>query len=143
MLDNSIDTILQTKLENYLKKGYAEYIPYFGKNEFSCWWESDSFQEYEIIANNIEESFKISTIFYLSDTTLKDPESNIFDIFNIKNSFAFFERLPIGFIEIEKGRYQYEIEKFVFSNFQIKANTTIHKLVAIQNNNGAKYVQLF
>lgn len=143
MLDNSIDLDLQNKLENYLKRGYAEYIPYFGKNEFSCWWENESYREYQVEEKSTNDPFSISSIFYLSNSSLKVSESNLFDIFNTRNPFAFFERLPIGFIEIEKGRYQYEIEKFIYSNFQIKTDTTINNIVAIQSNNEIKYVQLF
>lgn len=142
LLDDSIDLKLQSKLEEYLSKGYAEYLPYFGKNEFSAWWENESFQEYSIIDSKLNESFIISSIFYLPDTTLKDSKSDLFDFFSDVNPFAYFERLPIGFIQIEDG-YQYQIEKFVYSNFQIKANTQIENLFAIKSDNETKYVQLF
>jgi CRISPR-associated protein Cas5h len=36
-----------------LKNAYAEYLPYFGKNEFSCWWEKDSYKEYKIINKEV------------------------------------------------------------------------------------------
>lgn len=29
-----------SKLYKYLKEGKAEFLPYFGKNEFYAWWES-------------------------------------------------------------------------------------------------------
>ena len=44
LLDDSIDLELQSKLEEYLSNGYAEYLPYFGKNVFSTWWDKKSFQ---------------------------------------------------------------------------------------------------
>jgi len=142
LLDDSIDLELQSKLEEYLSNGYADYLPYFGKNEFSAWWEKESFHEYSIIDSNINESFTISSIFYLSDSTLKDSKSGLFDFFSAINPFAYFERLPIGFIQIEDG-YQYQIEKFVYSSFQLKANTQIENLYAIKSDNETKYVQLF
>ena len=142
LLNDSIDLDLQSKIEEYLSNGYAVYLPYFGKNEFSAWWAKERFLEYSVVDANINESFTISSIFYLSDSTLKDSKSGLFDFFSAVNPFAYFERLPIGFIQIEDS-YQYQIEKFAYSNFQIKANTHIENLYAIKSDNETKYVQLF
>jgi len=142
LLDGSIELSLQARLEEYLVNGYAEYLPYFGKNEFSCWWEKDSLREYIVADLKRYSSFSISSIFYLPDVTLKDSQSNLFDFFITQNPFAYFERLPIGFIKVEDS-YQYQVEKFAYSNFQIKADTQIENLYAIRKENEVKYVQLF
>lgn len=142
LLDNAIESSLQSKLEEYLSNGYAEYLPYFGKNEFSCWWEKDCFREYTVFDSNLNETFVISSIFYLSDTTLKDSQSSLFDFFSTQNPFAFFERLPVEFIQIEDS-YQYKIDKFAYSNFQIKPNTKIENLYVIKRDDETKYIQLF
>lgn len=142
LLDDSINTDLQSKLEEYLYNGYAEYLPYFGKNEFSCWWEKDSLQEYNFEVLKLDNPFSISSIFYLSEITLKGYQSNLFDFFSAQNPFAYFERLPIDFIKVEDS-YQYQIEKFVYSNFQIKTETQIENLYSVKNESELKYVQLF
>jgi CRISPR-associated protein Cas5h len=142
LIDDSIDFDLQSKLEEYLSNGYADYLPYFGKNEFSAWWNKESFQVYSVVDIDQIDPFTISSIFYLSESTLKDSKNGLFDFFSEVNPFAYFERLPIGFIQIEDS-YQYQIEKFAYSNFQIKANTKIENLYAIKTDNETKYVQLF
>lgn len=142
LLDGSIELSLQAKLEEYLVNGYAEYLPYFGKNEFSCWWEKDSLKEYSFEVPNSKNVFSVSSIFYLPEITLKESQSNLFDFFSTQNPFAYFERLPIDFIKVEDS-YQYQIEKFVYSNFQIKAETQIENLYSVKNESESKYVQLF
>ncbi|MDR3258055.1 MAG: hypothetical protein LBT51_00385, partial [Fusobacteriaceae bacterium] len=142
LLDNSIDSRLQLDIEDYLHNGKAEYLPYFGKNEFSCWWEKESFKEYQICEFDKDSTFTISSIFYLPDNTLKESKSDFFDIFNSEKPFAYFERLPIGFIKVEDS-YQYQVEKFIYSNFQIKENADIENLYALKTDDGVKYVQLF
>ncbi|MEO9144581.1 MAG: CRISPR-associated protein Cas5 [Ginsengibacter sp.] len=142
LLDNSIETGLQSQLEEYLTNGYAEYLPYFGKNEFSCWWEKESVKEYSTVDSKLNNAFSISSIFYLPDATLKDSKMDMFDFFSTQNPFAFFERLPVGFIHLEDS-YQYQVEKFTYSNFQIKAGTQIENLYTIKKDSETKYVQLF
>lgn len=142
LLDNSIETSLQSQLKEYITNGYAEYLPYFGKNEFSCWWEKESVKEYSAVDSDMNIAFSISSIFYLSDTRLKDSKNDFFDFFSTQNPFAYFERLPVGFIQVEDS-YQYQVEKFSYSNFKIRAGTPIESLYAVKRDNETKYVQLF
>lgn len=142
LLDYAIEAGLQSQLEDYLANGYAVYLPYFGKNEFSCWWEKESVKEYSTVDSNLNNTFAISSIFYLSETTLKDSKKDLFDFFSTQNPFAFFERLPVGFMQVEDS-FQYQVEKFAYSNFQIRAGTQIENLFAIKKDNETKYVQLF
>ena len=146
LFDNSIDIQLQSKLDDFLQNGYADYLPYFGKNEFSCWWEKESYQEYELCDIDKNNPFTIDSIFYLAESYLKESKSNfsISDFFNIEknNPYAYFERLPIGFTKVEDS-YQYEIKKFIYSNFKVKGDTDIDGLYTIKSDNKTKYVQLF
>ena len=68
---NDSDKEQKQLLEN-LEGGKSEFIPYFGKNEFSAWWDKDSFEIYEFkVPENIKESIKIDTMF-LKNQILKD-----------------------------------------------------------------------
>lgn len=132
------------KLYDYLKAGNAEYIPYFGKNEFSAWWVDNevSFKEY-----NFEEGMKsgcsiaINTIFEkLTDSISEQKVEPEFDIFNIENmvdTFIYFERLPKGFnLELN----QYELGNFAFTNFKIKSTSNIKNIFYLTDED--YYVQL-
>lgn len=141
LLDSSIDENLKNKIFDYLKNGYAEYLPYFGKNEFSCWWEKDSYKEYKII-NKESNTIKISSIFYLQSSTLKESEDQGFDIFDTEKPYAYFERLPVDFMKVDDS-YQYRLEKFIYSNFKLKKNIFIENLFHLEYGFETKYVQLF
>ena len=146
LFDNSIELKLQSKLAEYLKNSYAEYLPYFGKNEFSCWWEKESYKEYELYDIDKDNSFAVDSIFYLTESSLKESKSSlsVSDFFNTEKSspYAYFERLPIGFTKVEDS-YQYEIEKFIYSNFKIRGDAEIDGLYMLKSDNNTKYVQFF
>jgi CRISPR-associated protein Cas5h len=146
LLDGSIESKLQTKLEDCLRHGYAEYLPYFGKNEFSCWWEKHSFTEYQLEETPSREDFKISSIFKLSGGTVRESKStSFFDFFgneNFVDGFVYFERLPTAFTPVENS-YQYQIEAFAYTNFDLVADAPIDSIYALKIDNGKKYAQLF
>jgi len=106
------------KLENH----EAVFIPYLGKNDFSCWWEN--FKENYGNATSISsETFKIKTIFCKpKDTTLNELREQIAFGFiagmrdKAEAVFSQFERLPTGFNE-ELKQYS-EPEEFVFTNMK-------------------------
>jgi len=108
-----------------LKNGDATFIPYFGKNDFSCWW--NDFNVYENVSEVKLDKFVISTIF-------KKPEQKT--ISELKEQVAFgllagmrekanavfsqFERLPVSFNKI---LMQYnEPEEFVYTNMGFDKN---------------------
>lgn len=144
LLDNSVDNNLKFQITEYLENAYAEYLPYFGKNEFSCWWEKDSYKEYKII-NKESNAIKISSIFYIKSATLKESEDMEFDIsklFDTEKPYAYFERLPIDFMKIDDG-YQYRLEKFIYSNLKLKNNASIENLFHLECDDEKKYIQFF
>lgn len=113
------------ELKKRLGGGKGVFVPYFGKNEFHCWWKksdenSDSFDKYDVRGVKSGE-FKISTIFSKpEEKTLKDLKKII--AFSLtaglketySKTFAIFERLPIGFDETLK---QYsELQEFIYTN---------------------------
>ncbi|MCC5943858.1 MAG: CRISPR-associated protein Cas5 [Bernardetiaceae bacterium] len=133
------------KLYEYLKTGRAEYIPYFGKNEFAAWWEIDNggFQEYDFEQRKANESFEIKTIFTKENTVVQKSREKLSEGFDLmggvfeNDAYLYFERIPKGF---NTELYQYELGSFAYSTFKIKKDTTIENLYFIKNKN--YYVQL-
>jgi CRISPR-associated protein Cas5h len=110
-------------LIDYLKIGQAEYIPYLGKNEFPVWWEN--FREYDLKPFGFDHDFEVKTLFVKkkpikSNEDNSEDEGSVLDYFTrLTNSFFYFERLPIGFMEFETKRgkeYQYLMEAFTYTN---------------------------
>jgi len=136
-----VDTKEQKMLFDNIRDGKSEYIPYFGKNEFNTWWESESFEEYrfdKII--NINNNYKISTLFEKSKVLIYDS-NDFLDLLNIDKTdtpFLYFERLPKGFNE---ELMQYELGDFVFTTFNLKSEYLIDNLYHLIDKN--KYVQLY
>lgn len=141
MLDDSEE---QKQLLENLEGGKSEFIPYFGKNEFSAWWDRDSFKIYEFkVPENINESIKIDTMF-LKNQRLKDNVEQVeLDFLSAGRDdsepcFMYFERLPVDFnLEL----MQYQLEEMVFSNYLIKNAQNMANIY--QLNKQDRYVQLF
>ncbi|WP_259015203.1 CRISPR-associated protein Cas5 [Emticicia fluvialis] len=124
-----------------LKDGIAEYIPYFGKNEFSAWWEKESFKDYSF--QKIEEQtedIKIKTMFLKKDVIKDHKSTPIFDFssfFENETPFMYFERLPYDF---DTTLFQYLLGDFVFSTFHLRKSFVIEHLFYL--NQMQCYVQL-
>lgn len=137
---------LQEKLYCYLKEGKAEYLPYFGKNEFAAWWEfeNEGFKEYDYqLGVNATEELSIKTLFQKASKTAQEQKvAPLFDLFSLEEEeaapFMYFERLPIGF---DRVLNQYELADFVFSSFKIDPHTDLENLYYLKSENA--YVQLF
>lgn len=131
----------QKQLAENLKKGYAEFIPYLGKNEFTAWWSSDSYKEYQFSEKDIlNESVKIRTIFQKETVLKNNVEALLPDLLNFEKTespFIYFERLPKDF---DLSLMQYDLGEFAFSNYQIKNAQTLENLFFIDELNA--YVQL-
>lgn len=140
-----MENVHHHKLYEYLKTGQAEFLPYFGKNEFYAWWESynNGFREYEFEENKKpENSFQIKTLFCKKNEVVKDNKESsafMFDLFNPDkglDSFLYFERLPLGFNDL----FQYELGDFAFTTFNIRKSANFENLYHIKTEN--YYVQL-
>lgn len=111
-------------LYNNLKYGKSEFIPYFGKNEFSAWW--DNFMVYEFSEVNSESQLtgKMETLFMRNQIIKENREkdnSSFLDIIGRDDfdelPFMYFERLPVDF---DLNLIQYQIKEMVFTNYKIK-----------------------
>jgi CRISPR-associated protein Cas5h len=130
------------KLLDFLQNGKAEYVPYFGKNEHSCWWDKDSFREYEFErVEKLESSIRITTLFQMKGedppaVDLKQTESARRRDRNLGSPFIFFERLPHQF---DEQLFQYELEKYVFSNYLFQKDISVKNLTKLSD---GKFIQL-
>lgn len=141
LLDEEKDRYQKLLAEN-LKKGYAEFIPYLGKNEFTAWWSSDSYKEYHFSEKEIaNESVKVLSIFQ-KKTVLKDnlevPFADLLNFDQEEIPFIYFERLPKDF---DLMLMQYDMAEFAYSNFRISNAQTLENLIFVEELNA--YVQLF
>ncbi|MDZ7877142.1 MAG: type I-B CRISPR-associated protein Cas5b [Saprospiraceae bacterium] len=131
----SLDTTKETdsKLYDYLKNSWAEYLPYFGKNDFSLWWET--FQEYDAqpIDFELNKGFVISTIF-IKETPVKEgkqrmPRLSVYGKLD-NEKFMYFENLPIDY---DTDLWQYRYEAFAFTNFSMKADYEVNDLFNVKS----------
>jgi len=126
---------IHAKADHYLSKYYAEYLPYLGKNEFSVWWENYTVYDKATVFE-AAESFRIDSI-YVKNQTLKETKDfdelmnydPIFDENPAGCTFSYFERLPVGYIDLGKNNYQYEYRSFVFTDWALKFKNTNSNLL--------------
>jgi CRISPR-associated protein Cas5h len=134
---------VETKLYEYLQKGWAEYLPYLGKNEYSIWWEN--FKEYQVEKFAADSSFCINSIF-IKDTPVKEGKKPTmrFQISGaLDNSkYMYFENLPVGY---DIPLWQYRMESFALTNFSLKTDYHVHDLFVTQclATNEQNIIQLF
>lgn len=135
--------LLHQKLAEYLQKGKSEFVPYFGKNEFTAWWNIQTYKEYSFSEKpvNSDESIKITSIFE-KKINLKDNAGEPFpDLMNFdanEDYFLYFERLPRDF---NLDLMQYDLAEFAFSNYRIKNAHGLENLLFLKET-GA-YVELY
>jgi CRISPR-associated protein Cas5h len=110
-----------------LKNQEAVFIPYFGKNEFPCWWwdcgDEKQFKEYENVTGVTSDFFRIKTIFRKPRGTKLDDlkKQMVFGLMagmqeEAERVFSQFERLPTGFDE--KLKQYSPPEEFVYTNMK-------------------------
>ncbi|MDT0689725.1 type I-B CRISPR-associated protein Cas5b [Salegentibacter sp. F188] len=133
---------LEQKLYDYLKEAKAEFIPYFGKNEFTASWLKSSFQDYTFEKTNKKqtENFTILTVFK-KDDSLKDksaaPEVDLLNYESREEPFLYFERLPEDF---DLELMQYRLGEFAFTNYAVLNSFSLDDLYQLNESND--YVQL-
>lgn len=139
LLDESVCE--QAQLFASIKNGQSEYIPYFGKNEFTAWWSPASVKEYAFEQREIpEESVLILSVFIKNSVLKNDKEEPIPDLLNFEdevNLFMYFERLPKDF---DLSLMQYKLGDFVYSNYRFRNAQHLESLYYL--NELDAYVQL-
>src|SRR5690554_4731783 len=124
-------------LYNNLKDKKSEFIPYFGKNEFTAWW--NNFMDYEFSKVNSEDhlSGKLETLFIRNQIikdSIEDENSSFLDIIDADDfdeiPFIYFERLPVDF---DMNLIQYQMEEMVYTNYKIKNLENLPNLFYLKN----------
>jgi CRISPR-associated protein Cas5h len=134
----------ETRLYEYLKKGWAEYLPYLGKNDFSLWWKN--FEEYDIQSFNTEgdKVFSVDTIFIKKEPIKGKYEvTPVFSLNGIDDSkFMYFENLPVNYDTV---LWQYHYQPFAFTNFNLTTEYKMKDLFQIKplTSNEQHIIQLF
>lgn len=127
----------ESPLYNQLKYKHAEYIPYLGKNEYPLWWEN--FNEYDIKPYAFDDDYEVKGLFLKEESASDKAAKPMFAgaagwLSSFKNSFFYFERLPIGFHEFKTKRgteYQYQLAAFTYSNATFQKNMKLENLYEI------------
>lgn len=131
---------LQVRLMDSLRNGEADYLPYFGKNEFSLWWHD--YQEYDYRPFDFSKDYEVITIFMKSKEVIKEMvQRKIISPFSItggESKFMSFEELPVGF---DEQLLQYEKQPFVYTNFSLSKDLRLERLYQVQGQGGL--IQLF
>lgn len=133
------------KLSDNLSGARSVFIPYFGKNEFTAWWEKESYKEYEYEEGApTSDSITITTLF-LKELAVKDnkayPDIDPFTQRLTDVPFMYFERLPKDFqIDLKQGIFQYDMGDFVYSSYMIKNGNSLRNLYHLKESD--TYVQL-
>lgn len=135
------------KADEKLSKYYAEYLPYLGKNEFSVWWENYKEYKYAEFKPVNNDSFKINSV-YIKDQPLKEAKDNselmnfdpVFEDSPEGFTFSYFERLPIGYIDIGKKNFQYNYANFAYTDWALKQKNDNSNLL-LKTENGI--IQVF
>lgn len=135
---------VQEQLCENIWSGEAEYLPYFGKNECSVWWEVEDVKTYESSDDRPSASLPVATVFRKKGVRvgdLIDDGFNAFDYFDFTltpQSFMYFERLPIDF---DERLLQYRLEEFAYLSFPMKPSSLLENMIYLPNDQ--KYVALY
>lgn len=139
-LELDVQENLQVRLMDSLRKSEADYLPYFGKNEFSLWWHD--FREYDYQPFDFTEDYVVTTIFMKSKEVIREMvQRKIILPFAMNGGepkFMSFEELPVGFHE---QLLQYEKRPFVYTNFTLGKDLRLEGLYQVQEQHGL--IQLF
>lgn len=134
---------LQMKLIENIRDGRSEFIPYFGKNEFSAWWSNYTDYEFSLANCSSSGSVRINSLF-VKDQIVKDQEktsvSGMFgqlDVIDDEPLFMYFERLPVGFDDV---LVQYRLKEMVFTNTPVRNVENMPNLYYLKK--PGQYVQL-
>ncbi|MBB1139705.1 type I-B CRISPR-associated protein Cas5b [Myroides sp. WP-1] len=129
-LDDTIE--LHVKLFDYLKEAKTEFIPYFGKNEFTAWWTKESFRIYRSTINPQvdKQGVRVKSLFKKTLNLKDNKEQPYPDLMSLGSDeaelpFVFFERLPYLF---DEKLMQYILEDFAYTDYLVKNAHTMEGL---------------
>lgn len=126
----NLENLIEKQLHENLLRGYAEFLPYLGKNEFSAWWEK--FQEHPFENDVKTPTIEMGTLFLKDGQIMKDKKQKPKITFKSDKieRFMYFERLPIGF---DEKLMQYNLAEFVFTSFSLSNDSEMSNLMYLPN----------
>lgn len=168
-----LDDEVQALLHDRIRAGEAEYLPYFGKNECSAWWEAEEVKAYEFEPFQADADFRVDSVF-VRDYPVRDQRvkprlsPSMRKVLNAA-TFAYFERLPVDFFVGDKGQeltaepdlfsgikapatkrakplsfVQYDLAEFAFTDWVLQKESLIYDLYQVSPAVGEpRIVQLF
>lgn len=144
-----LDDPVQARLHDRIRSGEAEFLPYFGKNECSAWWDVDSVRVYRFEPFQAESEFRVNSIFVreypVRSQKVKPRVSPSARAVLNTASFSYFERLPLSFSADAKMSFvQYDLAEFAFTDWVLQKDSVIHDLYcATTGNDDSPIIQLF
>ena len=148
-LQADLDDPIHELLCERIWAGEAAFLPYFGKNECTAWWEVESVKTHRFESFIQDEDFKVDSIFIREYPLRSQRKKPSFSPSARKtmnaSSFAYFERLPLDFYADEKMTFvQYELAEFAYSDWHFKQDSVINDLYKIPSQEiDYKVIQLF
>jgi len=133
---------IESKLFNYLKNNHAEYLPYFGKNEYSLWWNKFTVYDFEPFVPETE--FKINSLFIKEETLKEGKVQTRFQPGKVsfsENKYSYFEHLPVSYLEAPL--FQYDYKDFVFTNWDLKQTFNLPDSYLLYKLSDGTIIQLF
>jgi len=94
-----------------------------------------------------KDNFKINSIFIKEEPIKEGKAKEYFNLFadlsGKGNSFIYFERLPICYMEIAPKQYQYEFRNFAFSDWSYKPNYKTGNFTLLRTIDDGQIIQVF
>jgi len=141
MLDETVEE--QYKLKNNILSYKSEFIPYFGKNECSLWWENAKevqFSEFEP-----DRTFKIDSLFIKKEAVKESKvDELIFDLsMDVQEgcTYTYFENLPFAYLGAPL--FQYEFRNFAFTDWDLSMRKENSGYLIRINTDNNEIIQLF
>lgn len=150
-----LDDGLQALLYERVLAGETEFLPYFGKNECSAWWDKDlvkTYSHFNLFDRGVD--FRIKSMFIRKGKVRGEKVEPDVDWASLKwqaeSTFIYFERLPVGFFVGDKDVskpmtfVQYEPAEFVFTDWVLKKESSLTELYHLGTSESEpEIVQLF
>lgn len=144
-----LDDPIQARLHDRILAGEAEFLPYFGKNECSAWWEVETVKNYNFEPFQATADFRVNSVFVReypvrSQRVKPRVSPSTRSILNAA-TFSCFERLPLDFLSDDKMSFvQYDLAEFAFTDWVLQKDSVIHDLYRVTTeNNESHIIQLF
>ena len=120
---------LQAELGERLLAGRAEFLPYFGKNEFAAGWLAEETVRHAATAFTATEPYRVATLVREPDGGFPRLDSGD-DFFSDEMPFYYVEELPT---EYREDLWQYRLRQHVYTSFTWGLDADLMNLFHLSN----------